>query len=155
MEIIKKIVYWLPSILIALIIFYFSSKTGSQSNQQSDPFVEIIASWLNISQDNYIIHIIRFVRKTGHIIEYALLGYSVSFAFTNTVTEVSKIVSSLSIFLICYLYAASDEIHQLFVPERSGTIVDTLIDSIGIIIGMFVFFIIRKIYIKFKQRNVC
>ena len=35
------------------------------------------------------------------------------------------------------LYAASDEIHQLFVQERSGQLSDVLIDTAGVILGAF------------------
>ena len=43
----------------------------------------------------------------------------------------------------CVFYAAIDEIHQLFVPDRAGRVVDVFIDSIGILIGIAIF---RKIY---------
>ena len=44
---------------------------------------------------------------------------------------------------ICILYACTDEIHQLFVPERYG-LMDVLIDSIGISLGLLFFFIFFK-----------
>ncbi len=37
--------------------------------------------------------------------------------------------------LFCLFYAATDEFHQLFVPHRSGCLVDVLYDSIGIGLG--------------------
>ncbi|MBX7151653.1 VanZ family protein [bacterium] len=37
-------------------------------------------------------------------------------------------------FSFCLLYAASDEVHQLYVPNRSSEILDFLADSIGIVI---------------------
>ena len=40
--------------------------------------------------------------------------------------------------LIVFLYAATDELHQLFVPTREGTIRDVLIDTTGAAIGLFV-----------------
>jgi len=33
--------------------------------------------------------------------------------------------------LICVVYAASDEIHQLFVADRSCKVIDVLIDAVG------------------------
>ena len=38
--------------------------------------------------------------------------------------------------LICFLYACSDEIHQLFIVGRSGNAYDVLIDTIGSFFGM-------------------
>jgi VanZ family protein len=34
--------------------------------------------------------------------------------------------------LVCVLFAASDEWHQTFVPDRFGTFQDVLIDSLGV-----------------------
>ena len=51
--------------------------------------------------------------------------------------------------VFCFLYACSDEIHQLFVPGRSGMFTDVLIDTGGAVTGMLVsmllMFIIGKI----------
>ena len=44
-----------------------------------------------------------------------------------------------------FIYACSDEVHQLLVPGRSGQICDVLLDTIGACIGVLLFtFIIRK-----------
>ena len=41
------------------------------------------------------------------------------------------------IILFCFLYAISDEIHQLFIVNRSCELRDVLIDMIGVLIGYF------------------
>ena len=47
--------------------------------------------------------------------------------------------------LICFLYACSDEIHQLFVPGRSGEARDVLIDTLGACLGVsFYYLVFRK-----------
>lgn len=57
--------------------------------------------------------------------------------------------------LIGIEYAALDEIHQLFVADRSGQITDVMIDSIGIALGicifMFIYQMINKILKKRKD----
>ena len=40
--------------------------------------------------------------------------------------------SILGAMIFCFAFAASDELHQSFVPERFGTIQDVLIDSLGV-----------------------
>ena len=40
--------------------------------------------------------------------------------------------SILGAMIFCFAFAASDEFHQSFVPERFGTIQDVLIDSLGV-----------------------
>jgi len=43
------------------------------------------------------------------------------------------------------IYAITDEIHQLFVPGRSGKLEDVLIDTIGVWIGICVLLFFVKI----------
>ena len=50
----------------------------------------------------------------------------------------STFVASLS--LICFLYACSDEIHQSFISGRDGNFLDVIIDSIGYLFGIFLYF---------------
>lgn len=48
-------------------------------------------------------------------------------------------------FSLTFLYAVSDEIHQLFVFGRSGNIPDVIIDTLGII-GFYLF-------LKYKNKR--
>lgn len=49
------------------------------------------------------------------------------------------------------LYAISDEIHQTFVPGRSGQVQDVLIDFLGVIIGICVLLFLVKLFNKGKD----
>lgn len=46
--------------------------------------------------------------------------------------------------LLCIIYATSDEIHQIFTPDRACQIKDILIDSIGSITGIYLFKLLKK-----------
>lgn len=59
--------------------------------------------------------------KTLHVLEYGFL-YLLTFRATK-----NKVTS----FIIVILYAITDEIHQLFVPTREGTVRDVIIDGLG------------------------
>ena len=58
---------------------------------------------------------------------------------------------------ICLLYASSDEIHQLFVPGRSGEVRDVMIDfsgaALGIALSTLVFLLICRIKKKRTEKN--
>ena len=56
-------------------------------------------------------------------------------------------------FLICVIYAISDEIHQLFVPGRAGQVRDVLIDSAGSLLGIIIVMAFVKILIKFNKKH--
>jgi VanZ family protein len=50
------------------------------------------------------------------------------------------------------MYAITDEVHQIYVPGRSGGRKDILIDSLGILTGIGVVLLIKKI-IKSKLKE--
>ena len=59
--------------------------------------------------------------KTLHVIEYAILFVLYYRALKNKAAA----------FFLTLLYAATDEIHQIFVPTREGKLRDAIIDAIG------------------------
>ena len=149
----KRIVLFILIIFMMCIIFKFSSSNGEDSTKQSmgligktiGVFAEIINP--SISDDEKLILYEKYhipVRKIAHIREYFILCLLVCMFFdTYNISYIKVIVYS---FIFCFLYACSDEIHQLFVPGRSGNIKDVFIDSIGI------FFVIVIYYFKKRGR---
>ena len=81
---------------------------------------------------------------TAHFSIYAALGLSViSLTFTYDIKNKKRILITL---ISGVLYAISDEIHQTFIPGRSGQVTDVMIDSAGIILSILIFMGINKIY---------
>jgi VanZ family protein len=68
------------------------------------------------------------LRKCAHVTEYAILGFLL----------LRAIGRELPALVLGILYAASDELHQHFVHGRHASPVDVLIDSVGLLIGIFV-----------------
>lgn len=103
---------------------------GTLSSMQSDGIVTGIANIFNYPGDLDILTII--IRKLAHFTEYLVLGILVLNACKyNNVKDMLK----LSI-LICILYALGDEIHQLFITNRDGNIIDVCIDILGSLCGI-------------------
>ena len=72
------------------------------------------------------------VRKLAHFTEFALLG-----ALALNAARHLQLRHPLALsWAFSVLYAASDEIHQLFVPGRAGMITDVCIDSCGALLGV-------------------
>jgi len=70
--------------------------------------------------------------KSLHVIEYAILATFNTIAIFRNVNGITLKRAVLYACLAALVYAVSDEIHQLYVPTRSGQVRDVLIDSIGI-----------------------
>lgn len=68
-----------------------------------------------------------FIRKAGHIIEFFILGILVYALLRRQGMKRTALISVI----ICVAYAASDEIHQMFVPERGPLLTDVIIDGIA------------------------
>ncbi len=70
--------------------------------------------------------------KSLHVLEYATLMLLNTLAIIKNVSGVPMRRALCLAATGALLYAVSDEIHQLYVPTRSGKYQDVLIDSIGV-----------------------
>lgn len=111
----------------------FSAFSGDISSSQSNFIVNIIVNLFNIKNVELVSLI---VRKLAHFTEYFILGLLV----LNMLRFINKKIAFGII--LCVIYAMSDELHQLFTPDRAGRLYDVLIDSSGSIIAILGF---RKI----------
>ena len=55
--------------------------------------------------------------------------------------------------LLSFLYACTDEIHQIFVPGRSAQFRDVLIDTLGASFGTLIAYLILKLITKIKEHS--
>ncbi len=115
--------YLLPPLLIMGLIFFSSAQPSIQVSQSSTY--------------DFLAH------KLAHIFLYALL-YFLWFRYfykwyrlSHQPTPKKTLPNSNYIYaiVICVLYGISDELHQTFVPTRSGRVLDVFIDSFGIAIA--------------------
>jgi len=136
--------YWLPVLLWMAIIFSFSSDTHSQ--QHSSRLFEPFFHWLFPSMSQAEVEKLHhYFRKCGHLTEYAILGLLVWRALHGSKGKLPpwswpKVGGTL---LIVFLYAATDEFHQVFVPGRTPMISDVLVDTAGGAIGLLVLWIVH------------
>lgn len=118
---------WLSAAFILYaVIFYFSSRNGSQSSLQSQKVIDLFHL-----QDTLTMTFL--IRKFAHFSIYALLGICV-YEFFLSMNYSSKASLYLAV-LFCFLLASADEWHQSFVPGRSGELRDVLIDTCGSALG--------------------
>ena len=130
--------YWLPVILWMLIIFSFSSDTIS--SRRSSRIIGPIVHWLFPDMSPEAVEDIVFVvRKCAHCAEYAILAILLWRA-RNKPTKLMRSrwnwLEARTVLVLAALYAATDELHQEFVPNRQSSVADVWIDTMGALIGL-------------------
>ena len=126
-----------------------SHQSASISSGQSGVFVEQLRH-ITPSVDQQLLTFL--VRKSAHIFAYFVLGILTFNALWRVDLSKFKFNSPavLSI-IVCALYAASDEFHQLFIIGRSGELRDIMIDSCAAMVGVFIISIFVRILQKSKK----
>ena len=135
----NKIISIILLIIWCLLIFYFSNQNGNISENSSNFIIDLLNKiFPNIKNINYISFIIR---KIAHMFLYFVL-YLFSYYVCCSYKIKRKYFCS---FLFCLVYAISDEIHQLFIIDRSFRIYDMVIDMIGSGICLIILKIFKKV----------
>lgn len=141
MKKIKKntLISFCTTLILLVIIFNFSAQDNLSSDSTSKAVTEVFSRVIftdyedfNPAQQGFIISELNFfVRKAAHFTLYLLLGMSVS----QTISGFFK-RTLLPAVLLCAVFAAADELHQLFVSGRSGNFSDVLLDTAGAFTGI-------------------
>jgi VanZ family protein len=96
----------LAPLAMMAVIFYFSAQ----------PYDGPELAWWEVA-----------IRKLGHVAGYAVLSFLWWWALVGSVERPLAVAAAISL-----VYAATDEYHQTFVDNRTGTPVDVGVDAIGI-----------------------
>jgi len=118
------------------------------SFQHSSRILAPIMHWLFPNAPEETIHaIVLTVRKCAHVSEYAVLALLAWRAFKSPGRQVLAPWSwpmASWVLLFVFLYAASDEFHQRFVPSREASFTDVLLDSSGGVFALIFLWIIGR-----------
>lgn len=146
---IRKVIKIILVLLWMVMIFLLSNEEAVKSSKKNDGLiirsVELFTGKsLSVHEKEKVLKYLVFpVRKCAHLSLYLILGILVISLLREYMVINTKLV--LLSLLICVLYACSDEIHQLFVPGRSGEVRDVLIDTLGACLGVsFYYLVFRK-----------
>jgi VanZ family protein len=139
----KKILFVTLVIVWMSVIFYLSSQSGYESHQASKVVVNKVHSYVEVGLDKNIdIEKLNFYfRKNAHFAEFAFLAFLVYFLLKSFKLRYKGFIS----FLICLIFAISDEVHQMYTPNRTPSVVDVYIDISGAILMLFAIFVFQRI----------
>lgn len=154
---IKKIILFILIIIWMCIIFNFSAQDSNESLNTSNEVIiktaEVIKKekLTEPEKKSLIKKFIVPVRKSAHFFLYFVLGILV-FLFVSEYIRIKKKTILLTV-ISCFIYACTDEIHQLFSDGRTARILDVIIDTCGALISSILCYLTYFIYKRIKKTN--
>jgi len=136
---------WLPSAIWLAVIVIESTNLGSSEHTQRILY-PILHYLFGIGPQRFaVLHIV--LRKTGHFVGYATLSVLLFRSWRGTFPRLSTrwcLQWATLAFACTALVAALDEFHQSFLPSRTGTFRDVLLDSSAALAAQIVIFVILR-----------
>jgi VanZ family protein len=108
--------YWVPVVLYAGAIFYFSAQSHPEDQLPSFVFKQISD-------------------KVLHAVAYGILSFLCYRAFRWSAGQAAARQAVVLAIVTASFYGITDEVHQAFVPFRESSWLDWLADTIGAAIG--------------------
>lgn len=130
-------IIWMTGIFCATQLPYF---TGENTSKTIEKVVDTEHKTIDTpSADHGVIKVLNFlIRKATHLTVFGVLAFLL---FKSV--EASRF-SYLLAWILTALYAMSDEYHQSFMPGRTATYKDVLVDACGALIVLSVVYLLRK-----------
>jgi VanZ family protein len=120
---------WGPVLVWAGLIWFLS--TDPFSSAATGRAIGPVLSWLFPSASEETLKLLHaLIRKAAHFIEYFVFSLLV-FRGIRGDRRGWRLGWSLETVLVAAIYAALDEIHQAFEPDRTSSMHDSLLDTVG------------------------
>ena len=153
-----RIIAILTTLIWMIVIFRFSMDTGVSSHELSDFCVQVFNKAvyhftgkdlrISITPEHYAL-IELFFRKLAHMSIYFILSINVMIVlFTFNMKMTLRMFISA---LFCFVYALSDEFHQMFVDGRGASF--TAGALLGIVAALIIYCIMYTIMTKYQKHK--
>ena len=150
MKKIKVLIFFLLAFSWVAAMFIFSGQDYFQSNDLSNGLIQLIVSNLDIEiTDMRAVN--KVVRKIFHVFLFMVLAIFIFVILQFLKKNIKK--SSLITFILCIFFAGVDEYHQKFVPARTSSVTDVVIDAAGSLIGILLCVIVSWLYSAWRRRK--
>ena len=128
--------YWMPLLIWMALIFLGSMDVLSA--EHTSRFLVPFLRWLDPQITWATLNLVQtIIRKLGHVTEYAILAALLWRALRGGTDWTWKTwILFAVVWIACAIFAASDEFHQSFVPSRTSSLLDVMIDICGALIGL-------------------
>ncbi len=155
----QTIIFHVLAVVWMIMIFCFSAQPGDESADMSGSVSYMIASiasgifhlgW----EETKILEVAELmgypIRKLAHMTEFGILSLLIYGATAEYKALRKGKRRWLTALLMTFLYAGTDEIHQIFVEGRYGCFTDVLIDTSGAVIALGILAVILALTKKNK-----
>jgi VanZ family protein len=140
----KPLSAWLP-VLLGIGVIVLESTVWFGADRTSHPLrVLFEALFGHVSNARWeVIH--HVIRKSGHFVAYGLIGLAWLRAWWMTLPRSHFLSDAVLALLGTALIASCDEWHQTFLPNRTGTPWDVLLDCCGALtLELLVYLLVRS-----------
>ena len=132
--------HYLP--LVAWLVFISFASSDNLNAGNTSRIIGPLILWLFPNTSLETLAVVNVItRKIAHFTEYAILGFLAARAFRTSPHPAIKQRWFWICVALVVVYALLDEYHQSFVPSRTASIYDSLIDMAG---GLTVLIFIRS-----------
>jgi len=145
----RNLVYWLsawaPVLLGAFVIFCESSELFG-ADHTTGPIRHIVEYFFGHMSNRRWDMVHLYIRKAGHFTGYGLIGLCWLRAWWMTLRHSRFLLDALLALAGTAFIASCDEFHQSFIPNRTGTPLDVLIDCSGAIVLQLLVYTMLRIF---------
>jgi VanZ family protein len=141
---------WLP-VAVGIAIIALESTEMFGSDHTSHPLRRLFEYFFGYFSDDRWELVHHLIRKTGHFLGYGFIGLAWLRAWWFTLPH-SRFIQDASLALLgTALVASCDEWHQTFLPNRTGSPWDVLLDCAGAIVLQLLVYIYMR---SFKPKRL-
>ena len=128
------VVYWLPPLVWMAIIFPSNDYLSSENTSH---IIVPLLQWLLPHAGPSTIDTLHItLRKFAHFFNYAFLSLLLYRAFRKGIRKAWRPEWIVYTGMIAVIYGSVDEYFQTFVPSRTGSVYDWIIDCSGVIVAL-------------------
>lgn len=139
----------LAVLVITALIFVNSLDSVDESNKKSDNITDVVENVTGVDDGGNSLR--KFVRKSAHVIEFAVLGASLAFLLYYV-----KLVHGKRLYGVGAFYALAVAVLDEYIQtlsDRSGMVNDIMLDFCGALIGVALALIIPVIVSMVKKHK--
>jgi VanZ family protein len=136
---------WIP-VVIGIAAIAIESTESFGSNHTSGPLrIVFQALFGHVSDARWeLIH--HYIRKSGHFTGYGLIGLAWLRAWWRTLPRFRFLTDAALALLGTALIASADEFHQSFLPNRTASPWDVMLDCCGAITMLIAAYIFQRVF---------